>query len=39
MRRYYALLLGRDGTDAGHAKVRLIKVMDGDAVLAETDLS
>jgi hypothetical protein len=33
MRRYYALLLGDGG------KVRLIKALDGDAVLAETDFS
>jgi hypothetical protein len=38
MRRYYALLLGRDGADAGHPNVRLVKVLDGDTVLAETDL-
>ena len=31
MRRYYALLLSRDG------KARLIKALDGDTLLAETD--
>jgi ADP-ribosylglycohydrolase len=38
MRRYYALLLGRDGADSGHPNVRLVKALDGDSVLAETDL-
>lgn len=33
MRRYYALLLVRDG------KARLVKALDGDAVLAETGFS
>jgi hypothetical protein len=33
MRRYYALLLCNDG------KVRLVKALDGDTVLAETDFS
>ncbi|HLK60019.1 MAG TPA: ADP-ribosylglycohydrolase family protein [Chthonomonadaceae bacterium] len=32
MKRYYALLLGRDG------KARLVKALDGDTTLAETDL-
>jgi ADP-ribosylglycohydrolase len=36
MRRYYALLLCNDGAD-GHTTARLIKALDGDMVLAETD--
>jgi hypothetical protein len=36
MRRYYALLLCNDGAD-GHPTARLIKALDGDTVLAETD--
>jgi hypothetical protein len=38
LRRYYALLLCHDGAD-GHPKARLVKALDGDAVLAETDFS
>lgn len=34
MRRYYALLLARDGSGAGVA--RLVRALDGDTVLAET---
>jgi hypothetical protein len=36
MRRYYALLLCNDGAD-GHPTARLVKALDGDTVLAETD--
>jgi hypothetical protein len=38
LRRYYALLLSRDATD-GHPVVRLVKALDGETVLAETDFS
>jgi hypothetical protein len=37
MRRYYALLLCNDGTDDQHPQARLVKALDGDTVLAETD--
>ena len=39
MRRYYALLLDRGSADAGRPQARLIKALDGDKVLAETDFS
>jgi len=38
LRRYYALLLCHDGAD-GHPKARLVRALDGNAVLAETDFS
>jgi len=38
MRRYYALLLCNDGTD-GHPMARLVKALDGNMVLAETDFA
>jgi hypothetical protein len=38
LRRYYALLLCNDGAD-GHPKARLVKALDGDTVLAETEFS
>ena len=38
MRRYYALLLCSDGVD-GHPTARLVKALDGNTVLAETDFA